>query len=81
MNRHESAVAIQRVVRGFLGRLEALRRVNAVYEKVYDPKTGAHYYYNTKTFETAWHVRYILRGFLTRALVQICIVLDYTCCM
>lgn len=57
MYHHESTVAIQRVVRGFLGRLEALRRVNVVYEKIYDPKTGAYYYYNTKTFETAWHVR------------------------
>lgn len=51
-----AAVQIQRVVRGFLGRLEALRRANVVYEKIYDPRSHRYYYYNTRTFETSWKV-------------------------
>eukprot|EP00752_Nemacystus_decipiens_P011953 g10598.t1 len=49
-----SAVHAQRVVRGFLGRLAALRQANLVYEKIFDPRTRGYYYYNTHTFETTW---------------------------
>eukprot|EP00903_Cladosiphon_okamuranus_P008234 g7927.t1 len=49
-----SAVHAQRVVRGFLGRLAALRQANLVYEKIFDPRTHAYYYYNTYTFQTTW---------------------------
>lgn len=51
-----AAVHVQRVVRGFLGRMAALRQANLIYEKIYDPRTHIHYYYNTITCETAWQV-------------------------
>lgn len=56
-----AAVHAQRVVRGFLGRLTAVRQANLIYEKIFDPRTQGYYYYNTKTFETTWNVR----GYLT----------------
>lgn len=34
----------------------ALRQANSVYEKIFDPRTHAYYYYNTLTFETTWQV-------------------------
>ncbi|CAM9251020.1 unnamed protein product [Scytosiphon promiscuus] len=49
-----AAVHAQRVVRGFLGRLAAIRQANLVYEKIFDPRTHAYYYYNTYSFETTW---------------------------
>ena len=52
-----AAVHAQRVVRGFLGRLAAVRQANLIYEKIFDPRTQGYYYYNTKTFETTWNVR------------------------
>lgn len=52
-----AAVHAQRVVRGFLGRLAAVRQANLIYEKIFDPRTHGYYYYNTKTFETTWNVR------------------------
>lgn len=51
-----AAVHVQRIVRGFLGRMAALRQANLIYEKIYDPRTHIHYYYNTITCETAWQV-------------------------
>ncbi len=36
--------------------LAALRQANLVYEKIFDPRTHAYYYYNTHTFETTWQV-------------------------
>lgn len=52
-----AAIHAQRVVRGFLGRLAALRQANLIYEKIYDPRNQSFYYYNTNTFETTWLVR------------------------
>lgn len=52
-----AAVHAQRVVRGFLGRMSALREANLVYEKIFDPRTKAYYYYNTRTYETTWQVK------------------------
>lgn len=54
---NRAAVHAQRVVRGFLGRLAAVRKANLIYEKIFDPRTQGYYYYNTKTFETTWNVR------------------------
>lgn len=51
-----AAVHIQRVMRGFLGRMEAIRKANEVYEKILDPRAKRYYYYNTRTFQTAWQV-------------------------
>lgn len=51
-----AALHVQRILRGFLGRMKALRQANEVYEKIFDPRTGAHYYYNTRTFATKWEV-------------------------
>lgn len=52
-----AALQAQRVVRGFLGRLSAVRQANLIYEKIFDPRTGGYYYYNTRTFTTTWNVR------------------------
>lgn len=52
-----AAVHAQRVVRGFLGRLSAVRQANLIYEKIFDPRTEGYYYYNTRTFTATWNVR------------------------
>ncbi|CAM9719054.1 unnamed protein product, partial [Laminaria digitata] len=59
-----AAVHAQRVVRGFLGRLAAVRQANLIYEKIFDPRTHGYYYYNTKTFETTWNPPAVLTRIL-----------------
>ncbi|CAM9426984.1 unnamed protein product, partial [Discosporangium mesarthrocarpum] len=49
-----ATIQIQRVVRGFKGRIEALKHVNDVVEKVYDPRTGGYYYFNTVAQTSSW---------------------------
>lgn len=54
--RDRAATHIQRIVRGFLARLEAIRQANVVYEKIYDPRTSGYYYFNTRSCQTSWQV-------------------------
>eukprot|EP00904_Undaria_pinnatifida_P013165 jgi/Undpi1/897/HiC_scaffold_10.g04361.m1 len=59
-----AALQAQRVVRGFLGRLSAVRQANLIYEKIFDPRTGGYYYYNTRTFTTTWNPPAVLTRIL-----------------
>lgn len=60
--KEKATVHIQRVVRGFLGRMEAIQRANEVYEKILDPRTAAYFYYNTRTLKTTWEVGSVQLG-------------------
>ncbi|CAM9624079.1 unnamed protein product, partial [Choristocarpus tenellus] len=60
----QHVVNIQRVVRGFAGRLAALKQVNEVIEKIYDPRTGGFYYYNSITGESSWKSPAMLKRIL-----------------
>jgi len=48
----------------------ALRQANLVYEKIFDPRTHAYYYYNTHTFETTWQVTNVVFMRATHALLR-----------
>lgn len=50
--------------------LAALRQANLVYEKIFDPRTHAYYYYNTRTFETTWQVTNVVFMRATHALLR-----------
>jgi hypothetical protein len=52
----DALLDVQRVIRGFLGRIRAIKQLNSVYEKILDPTTGVYYYYNSHTDAASWQV-------------------------
>ncbi|KAG5185519.1 hypothetical protein JKP88DRAFT_311942 [Tribonema minus] len=68
--RFGAALGVQKLVRGWLGRKQALRRLNEVYEKIFDPHTHGHYYYNTVTDASSWEAAVLVQAAWRRRLAK-----------
>jgi len=59
-NSESKAIVIQCCVRSYLSRKFACQRAQHIIEKIYDPKTFSHYYYNSKLDTSRWTVPFFL---------------------
>lgn len=58
--RNHSIIKIQSHARKFLARCRILKMVNARFEKIYDPKRKAYFYYDMQNDTSSWHKPTIL---------------------